>query len=79
MKVVKFKNGKYAIRRWRLFYQYLDPYARDEYGVSVWHNIPHPICQFDRLEDATKAAFRCLKTRRPDYGTPISINIQESK
>ena len=79
MKVVKFKNGKYAIRRWRVFYEYLNPYARDDYGVSIWHNTPYPICQFDRLEDATVVASRYLKTRRPDYGTPISIKPQESK
>lgn len=37
MKIVKFRDGTYAIRRWFFGYQYLDTK-----GCFLWRNIDHP-------------------------------------
>jgi len=52
MKIVKFKNGKYAIRRWFFIYSYADANDFERWGWWYGHNKHH--AYIDDLDSAKK-------------------------
>jgi hypothetical protein len=81
MKVVKFENGKYAIRRWRFGYEYLHMGLTEHQSRCEWLTAHHlSFCLFDTEHSAVLQFNELNKPRtKPDYGTPISIKPQENK
>lgn len=64
MKIVKFKNGTYGIRKWTLFgYKFLS-----RSGGYWWHLRSNLLayCQFERLNDARK-----IYEAKNDYGEVV--------
>ena len=68
MRIVKFKNGKYAIRRWMFGWQYKD--LRTPGNMSPWWWGRHENWFCDCVTDDLELVKRIFY-ERTDRGTPI--------
>ena len=73
MKIVKFKDGTYGIRKWHLFEGY--SFLRKDVDSDDWWSSDGAIdayCKMGSLEYAKTKLETYLRPRDRDYGKPIS-------
>ncbi len=74
-KIVRFKDGTYAARRWRpFFYQYLDNDCHSIYSNIWWPSKYAKHAKVGTYELAVELLDKYLqrKNEKKDYGTPVN-------
>ena len=71
MKIVQFKNGSYAVRRWSFgffVFEYLDPVSNYWWPVGYEHN-----AYYTSLDGAVRRLekYQEFKSKKPDVGKPV--------
>jgi hypothetical protein len=68
MKVVRFKNGKYGVRR--LPFPWMHYLFVTKNGFWYFEEDAHPYCEFDSIFEAEEAV-RLAESKKPDNGKVI--------
>ena len=72
IRIVQFKNGSYAVRRWYFGFEYLDQVSNYWWPIRYEHNSYYT--SYDgaarRLEK-----YKLFLNKKVDYGKPINTNI----